>query len=184
MIIAITGVPGTGKTTLAQKLSERTGWPLVGANTLVEEKKLWKKKEEGAKVADMRKLASALTRVIRANKNLILEGHLLCDIRLKTDRIVVLRTNPKILRKRLEKRGYPKKKTDENVLAEALDYCTIEAESRYKKVYEIDTTKSFRKAILGLHLISLGKGEGFRSGKISWWRQLEREARGASNPNL
>jgi adenylate kinase len=177
MILAITGVPGTGKTALSRMLSEKTGWPVVGANGIVEEKKLWSRKEEGAKVVDMKRLEKALAKITKSKKNLILEGHLLCDLKVKANCIVVLRTRPDVLRKRLETRGYPKKKTDENVLAEALDYCTIEAERRYKKVYEIDTTKSFRKAILGLHLVSMGKGEGFRSGKISWGRELENEVR-------
>lgn len=177
MLFAITGVPGTGKSTLSRELSKKTGWALVEINRLIEEKGLWNGTEMGAKIVDMNALAREIAALARKNKNrnLILEGHLLCDLKTGADFIVVLRTNPAALRKRLAARGYPKKKIDENVMAEALDYCTLEAESRYEKVYEIDTTKSRSGSLSKLLLISTGKGKRFASGKINWLKELKKE---------
>ncbi len=173
MIIAITGVPGTGKSTLAKLLSKKLGWGLLPANGLVKEKGLWTRKEKGVLVADMGKLARALAVSLRGKRNLILEGHLLCEMKLRVDALVVLRTSPKILRRRLGKRHYPQEKIDENVLAEALDYCTLKAEANYKKIYEIDTTGSIAKSLSRLEKIARGKKT--EPAKIDWSQELEEE---------
>ena len=70
----------------------------------------------------------------------IVEGHLshLCD---NCDKIIVLRLNPEILEKRLEKRDYLKSKIEENLEAESLAVCSVEAFQKHgSKVNEIDTT--------------------------------------------
>jgi adenylate kinase len=175
VLIAITGVPGTGKSTLAGELSKRTGWPLVEANVVVDEQGLWKGEEGGARVADLRALSGTLRRRISGEENLILVGHLLCEVRLPANRVVVLRTNPRVLRERLRYRGYPNGKIDENVMAEALDYCTIRSEENYREVYELDTGIGLGESLSQLLAISSGRGEEFRAGRISWGKELEEE---------
>ncbi|MFH1448645.1 MAG: adenylate kinase family protein [Candidatus Micrarchaeota archaeon] len=173
MVLLITGTPGTGKSTLAAAISLKVGWEHLDANAIVEEKKLWSRVEQGARIVDMGKLSRALAPLIKKNRDVVIEGHLLCDIELKSDYIVVLRTNPHTLRKRLTGRGYSKEKVDENVLAEALDYCTIESESRYPTVYEVDTTDSKTKSLRHLMQIFNGKGKRFHAGRINWSKELE-----------
>ena len=62
----------------------------------------------------------------------------LCD---HCDKVIVLRLNPESLEKRLKKRRYPESKIQENLEAESLAVCTIEAFEKHGDIVnEIDTT--------------------------------------------
>lgn len=86
----------------------------------------------------------------------IIEGHLshLCNIEdnidTKTDfKVIVLRLNPDILQNRLTSRNYSEEKIHENLEAEALAVCSVEAyENHGKNVNEIDTTNLEIKDVL------------------------------------
>ncbi|MFH0736970.1 MAG: AAA family ATPase [Candidatus Micrarchaeota archaeon] len=133
--IIITGTPGTGKSEVAKALAAELGLPLIDIKGLVREKKLAKRDE-----VDIPRLAKALG-FLKKMPGFVAEGHLACEIRLPTDFVIVLRTHPKALRKRLSKRGYGKKKLEENLLAEMLDYCSQRVVSEYpRKPLELDTT--------------------------------------------
>ena len=127
--IIITGTPGVGKTTIAKILSEKIGLEYISANEFL-------KKEKGIKktIADLNKLKK-----LKYKKHAIIEGHLCCEVKLG-ETIYVLRLNPKELEKRLKKRKYSKKKIEDNILSELLDYCLIVSEKKYKKVIQIDCT--------------------------------------------
>ena len=81
-------------------------------------------------------------------KLIIVEGHLshFCS---NCDKCIVLRLNPLILKKRLESRKYKESKVNENLEAEALSVCSVEAfENHGEHVDEIDTTnKSIENVI-------------------------------------
>ena len=137
MRIALTGVPGTGKTVIADSLKKK-GFEVISLNELVEEKKLWSGVDEfGSKIVNMKKLELEANQILRKKRECVVEGHLACEMKLKCDFAVVCRTKPDILEKRLRKRGYPEKKLNENLMCELLDYCTILSLQNYKKVYEI-----------------------------------------------
>ena len=133
-MIVVTGVPGTGKTTVARILSKRLSLPLIEVNKLVRQKKLYTKKEKGCLVVNMKKLAAALR-----GFDGIAEGHVLCELPLPGT-AVVLRTSPRALKRRLAPRRYPRQKVLDNIEAEALDYCAINAKQNYKKIIQVDTT--------------------------------------------
>jgi len=136
MRIIITGSPGTGKSCIARVLSERLGLKLIDIKRIARERRLVGKNHE----VDPRKLAAAL-RMLANRKNFIVEGHLACEIRLPADFIFVLRTGPATLRRRLAKRKYNKRKLEENLMAEMLDYCVLRAESVYGRApLELDTS--------------------------------------------
>jgi len=134
--IVITGTPGTGKTTVAKLLSRKLRLPVTHITNIVKEKKLGIGKEKGSIVVDMKKLQKELEK-----RTGLIEGHLACEFPLKSAVVIVLRCNPNVLKKRMQKRGYSSSKIMENLEAEALDYCTINAEKHYKTVFEVDTSK-------------------------------------------
>jgi adenylate kinase len=140
MRIVITGTPGTGKTMIARLLAQRTGWKLVDLKEFVNENRLFKK-GKGAKEVDVAALGRRLRPRLSRFHDYIVEGHLACEFRIPADFVFVLRTHPKKLMARLSKRRYPKRKLDENLEAEMLDYCVQRAQRVYGKMpLELDTT--------------------------------------------
>jgi adenylate kinase len=134
MKLALTGTPGTGKSTVADMVD--AGFTVIHVNDLIkgdycegfdEEKKCW--------IADLDRL-SAFAESLEGDY--ILEGHV--SHLLPVDAVIVLRASPAALRSRLAGRGWSEAKIRENVEAEALDIILVEALSGNKKVYEIDTT--------------------------------------------
>ena len=175
MRIALTGVPGTGKTAIANALKKK-GFQVIYLNELVERKKLWSEVDEfGSKIVNIRKLELEANRVLRDKNNCIIEGHLACEMKLKCDFAVVCRTNPDVLERRLRKRGYPEKKINENIMCELLDYCTVLSLENYGRVYEIRSEGSIEKNVSEIMKIVNGKGEKFRAGWVSWSKACKAE---------
>ncbi len=129
MRIILTGVPGTGKTSVAKILSEKLNYPVITVKDLVKEE-----------YVDTRKLRLKAMWATKDMEDVILEGHLFCEVKIPVDLVIVLRTHPDELRKRLESRNYPEKKVRENLMAEFVDYCLTKAEERYDDVWQVDTT--------------------------------------------
>ncbi len=180
--ILITGVPGTGKTTVAKLLSEKTGAALLDINKLVSALKLYSSIDEtdNAKVVRLKELASELSAAIKselASRDVIVEGHLGCEMKLPVAKAIVLRCEPKTLRSRLSSRDYSAEKISQNALSESLDYCTVMSEKNYgkRKVWELDTTKRTPKQVADeCEKIMLGKKK--KKEKVSWPDALMREA--------
>lgn len=136
MRIVITGNPGTGKSKIAQWLAKKLRYSILPLTSFIRSRKL----NIGNEV-DVKKLRKALLPLLKKQHSIIIEGHLACEIRLPVDAVIVLRCNPKTLRKRLQARKYSKKKQEENLLAEMIDYATQRAEQNYKApVLELETS--------------------------------------------
>jgi len=167
MRIAITGVPCTGKTEVSRLLSKKLSYKLIQINELAEKLNafLGYDKKRECKILDMNKLEKEIKKI---NDNVIIEGH--TSHLFPADIIIILRCNPEILKKRLEKR-YPSNpsKVQENLEAEILGVITSEAVMSNKKVYEIDTSnKGVEGSVNDILKIYKGKTEGFKIGKIDW----------------
>jgi len=140
----VTGTPGAGKSTFAKRLaSVLPNSNLVELNDIVDEYKLYSKIDEmGSKVVKLGQLEEKAKEVIKEQgsvSNMIIVGHLVPEIKIKYDMIIVLRIGLKKLVERLEERGYQKEKTRENIVSESIDYCGIKSMEHCEETYEIET---------------------------------------------
>ncbi len=168
MLIALTGTPGTGKSSVAERLRER-GYRIVSVVELAEKHDCIIDEEDGELVVDVEKLASEI------NFDGIIEGHL--SHLLKPDIAIVLRCNPEILKERLASRGWSEEKLLENLEAELLDVILVEALEHAGEVYEIDTTEmGIDEVADAVEDIIRGEEEArkrYKPGKIDWLSKLE-----------
>jgi adenylate kinase len=178
--VLITGTPGTGKTTVSEIVAKKLESPRIAINDLVDEKHLYNglDKEKGYKVVDLDSLSREIKIILldnSENKHVIVEGHLAHNF--PTDDLVgfviVLRTRPDILRKRLNTRGWSDSKVQENLEAEALDICTFEAvEIHGEKVNELDTSELDVEEVADLIIEVLNGKKYFPPGEISFLEDL------------
>jgi adenylate kinase len=133
MRIALTGTPGTGKTSVAGLLPYR----VVDINALVKDGcNIGPDPKRGCLEADMDAIEDRL-RKMDSDEISVLEGHFSHHF---ADWSIVLRLAPHALRPRLEARGYLPEKIRENLEAEALDVILVEAVQSCQRVDEVDTT--------------------------------------------
>ena len=145
MIIALTGTPGTGKTSVCALLGQQ--YRIIDLNALIKEDGLHTGEDEqrGSLVADMDALQARVDELVKdMTATVIIEGHL-SHLLIGIDAVIVLRTRPGVLAQRLENRGYQPNKVQENMEAEALDVILVEAVEWHEKVYEAETTTTTSK---------------------------------------
>jgi adenylate kinase len=165
VLIALTGTPGTGKSSVAALL-ERRGYATVDLTAYAREHGFVVGRDEARATDEVD--VEALGRSLRVEAKMgFLVGHF--AHRLPANAVIVLRCRPSVLRRRLEARGWPPVKVRENVEAEAIDLITQEAARRSRRVYEVDTTERTEEQteaeILG---ILMGDTAGHEPGGIDW----------------
>ncbi|MWG34024.1 AAA family ATPase [Halomarina oriensis] len=144
MRVAVTGTPGTGKTTAVERLDTRAGGHahVVHLNDVIREEGLHdgEDPDRASLYADFEALGEWLDEHAPGDDAVVVESHLAHHF--DADRVVVLRCHPETLESRLRERGEPTETARENAEAEALDVILGEAVQRHgaDAVYEIDTT--------------------------------------------
>jgi adenylate kinase len=150
--VALTGTPGTGKTTVSELVADRIEIEVVHLNDAIREAGLFSERdaERDSLVADIDAVESWLAEsrtTPEDEADHLVESHLahLLDV----DRVIVLRCHPESLKPRLRERGEPEASVAENAESEALDTILATAVDRHGQgsVWEIDTTHRAPEAI-------------------------------------
>ncbi|MBD3397729.1 AAA family ATPase [Candidatus Micrarchaeota archaeon] len=174
MRILITGTPGTGKTEVANELGRITGWEVLHISEIAEEAESVRLAPNGEKEVDIPKLSAYITPILNEKADVIFEGHLGCEMPCPAEIVVVLRTNPRKLEKRMEERGYFREKIDENMMAELLDYCYQLSDKHYAcTVAELDTSERTPEESAKL-VYSYITGDRDALDSVNWEDYLER----------
>lgn len=148
MIICVSGSVCTGKTTLAKLIAKKYKLKYVDVNKLIKKHKLYEKYDRKFKtyLVDIKKLNKFLIKLIKKNKNLVIDSHLSHYLPKKyVNLCIITKCDLKILEKRLKKRKYSKEKIRENLDAEIFNICLNEAKEMKHKIKIIDTTKGLKK---------------------------------------
>jgi len=141
----ITGVTGTGKTAVAQKLTQQLALDYIEVNTLVLEKGFYLGYDinRDSVIIDDDLLIPYMESFITGKKRLCLVGGII-PLKDVFELIIVLRCGISILKQRLISRNYPKDKIESNLEAEIMNVVYYEAIEFFsnEKVVEVYNDKS------------------------------------------
>jgi adenylate kinase len=181
-VILITGTPCTGKTTTAKALTTKLNAEYINLTDYAKTHKLTlgEDKERKTIIIKEEKMRTKLAETIIAsnNINIIIDGHFAAAVTPTAiaTKVFVLRRNPKELKIFMEKCGYSGTKMWENLSAEILDVCLIEAmQSQQGKVCELDVTGKKVEEIIYEIVDVLDKNKKCYCGIVDWLGMLERE---------
>ena len=145
-VTIVTGTPATGKTTIAKKLAKKQQACYIDVNKIIKEHKLDKQysKKWESYLVDVDKLNKILLQIINDHRKIqqpiIIDSHLSHYLPSKyVDLCIVTKCSLKKLQQRLRKRKYSAKKIRENMDAEILDVCLLEAIVNKQKVKVVVT---------------------------------------------
>jgi len=163
-IILVSGTPGTGKSTLARFLARTLTFHSINCRELIEKKHISSHfdRKRDCLVVDTDQLNLALEneisrlKALKTGKNrasgIIIDSHLSHFFpKEQADLCIICTCALPILKTRLEKRGYNRKKVRENIDSEIFSVCLEEAREAGHNILTIDTSRgrtSLKKAAL------------------------------------
>ena len=143
MLIALSGTPGTGKTTIATFLTQH-GYQVLDINDLAITNKfiLGVDKKRQSTIIDITKIDRFLSTYTSTTETVFIEGHT-THLLTNVEKVILLRCHPTELFQRLKTKGWANKKIKENLEAETIDIILCETIEYHPKpaIFEIDTTK-------------------------------------------
>jgi adenylate kinase len=177
MNIALTGTPGTGKTSVSQVL-EKNGFVVVDLNRVSCDKGflIGKDEKRNSEIVDLNKFDKYVKNDY-SGQDIIIEGHL-SHLLKNVDKVIVLRCHPSKLKKNLLKKGWNKEKIKENLEAEILDIILCESADIHpvKNIFEMDVTgesiDSIAFSIIELINDKFKNLKKYKIGKIDWSEEI------------
>jgi adenylate kinase len=181
-VILITGTPCVGKTTIAKQLADKTKAQYINLTDYAKTYglTLGEDTERKTTIIDEEKMSEKLAQTIETSKNsnIIVDGHYAAAVT-PTDlvsNVFVIRRNPKELKLLMEKSEFNDAKMWENLSAEILDSCLIEAmQTQHGKICELDVTGKTLDENVTLILNVLNGNKKCFTGFVDWLGLLERE---------
>jgi len=162
--VAVTGTPGTGKTTATELLD--TEYEVIHLNDVIREQGLTTGHDDDrdSAIADI----DALKEWLAGRDDIVFESHLAHQF--PADRVVVLRCHPETIEQRLRERGESAASAAENAESEALDVILAEAVDIHGEasVYEIDATEQSPEAVAAAIQAVLDGEREPRTGTVSF----------------
>lgn len=174
VLYALTGTPGTGKSTLSAELRRR-GIEVVDGKAFIRENGLLGDYDEARDTyeVDLDALNDSLGAFRDVDYPVVLDSHL--SHFMDSRGIVLLRCSPEVLADRLRARGYSEAKVRENVQAEILDEILVEASETDIPIGEIDTTSiSGSEAGDIAESIIRGNASEHPPGSVDWTGEMDR----------
>ena len=181
-VILVTGTPCTGKTSVAKQLTTKLNALYINLTEFAEKHNLTlgEDKQRKTTIIDEERMQQKLAETINAtdNANIIIDGHYASAVTSPalTTHVFILRRNPKELKQFMQKCDFKGTKLWENLSAEILDTCLIEALQTQKgKICELDATgKTVEETVSDITDV-LEKGKKCYSGIVDWLGMLEKE---------
>lgn len=182
MLIALSGTPGTGKTTVAHYLEDH-GITTFSLNHLALSHKFTDGKDviRGSYILDLDKINTYIKKEFsNLSEPTIIEGHAAHWLT-EPQWVIILRCHPSVLRKRLMAKKWNKHKIEENVEAEILDVILCEATEIHHShhLLEIDTTEQAPQQIGKIILNQIENGfsdiTDFCVGAVDWSEEILKE---------
>jgi adenylate kinase len=181
MRVALTGTPGTGKTSVATVLKKQ-GYTIVRLHALARKNNciVGFDKKRNSQLIDIDRLNSIIEKNVTTDAVVFFEGHIahLLD---SMEKVIILRCHPKELKKRLMKKRWRRKKILENVQSEIIDIILCEAAEQHlcENIFEIDTTKKsveeVTTAISKIVRNDFRPTKSYRIGQIDWSEEILNE---------
>ena len=173
-LYALTGTPGTGKTSLSKELRDR-GYNVIDGKEHIKSKGLLGELdvERDTHEVDLDDLNDSLQEFRDSDELFIIDSHL--SHFMDSSGIIVLRCHPDILAERLRSRGYGESKVCENVQSEILDVILCEATESDIPVWEVDCSHDgISVSADSIEEILKGKVDDYLPGKTDWSQEMDK----------
>ncbi|MCS7115110.1 MAG: adenylate kinase family protein [Candidatus Bathyarchaeota archaeon] len=182
-VVLVTGTPCVGKSSVACLLAEKFNALYINLTELAlrENLVLGRDEKRDTMVVDEDRMKRIISKIVEscAEQTVIVDGHYAANVVPKkfATHVFVLRRDPVELRRFMEKAGFTGNKLWENLAAEILDVCLVEALKVYgnEKVCEINVSGKSVEDVAAEIIEVLNGSRKCYVGVVDWLGKLERE---------
>ena len=149
MIIALTGTPGVGKSSVSEYLKKEKYQVLdILKIALDNDFVLENDEKRDSKILNINQINRYISKNYESADIIFVDSHL-SHMLSYVDYVIILRCNPNILKDRLKQKNWKTEKVKENIESEILDIILCEAVQNHpeKNIFEIDTSDKSGKKV-------------------------------------